>query len=44
MNINERMDLILKNAENLYQWLNDQISDQVFYAEKSRIEALLYPA
>jgi hypothetical protein len=43
MNINDRMTLILQNAENLYQWVNDQITDEVFYKEKARIDSLLYP-
>lgn len=43
MNINERMTLILQNAENLYQWINDQITDEAFYKERDRIKALLYP-
>ena len=43
MNINEQMDLILANAENLRLWINDQISDEVFYAERNRIDVLLYP-
>lgn len=38
------MTLILQNAENLHQWVNDQITDEVFYKEKARIDSLLYPS
>ena len=44
MNINEQMDLILKNAENLRLWVSDLITTEEFTKERNRIESLLYPA
>jgi hypothetical protein len=43
-NIVERINLMLMNARNLELWVNDQITDEVFYAERARIDALLYPS